>query len=99
VLPRMEGREKKTEEVVEIRGSEGLGMSEISVDMQIACVERELALRRRVYPRWVKTGKFNQVRADFEIDAMAAVLETLKSLRPEIKQRVLFEEESGAGGA
>lgn len=45
---------------------------------QIACVEREIAMRRRVYPRWVESGKLKQGEADEEIRRMEAVLETLR---------------------
>lgn len=39
-----------------------------------ACIERELRMRRRVYPRWVSTGRLTQAQADREIAVMAAVL-------------------------
>jgi hypothetical protein len=54
---------------------------------QIACVERELAMRRRAYPRWTEAGKMTQAKADAEIRAMAAVLETLRDLEP--RERLL----------
>jgi hypothetical protein len=52
----------------------------IPIEAQIACVERELGFRRRVYERRVKDGKMTQAKADSEIEAMTAVLETLRSL-------------------
>lgn len=39
----------------------------------IACVERELRLRRRVYLRLVNAGKMDQEHADFEIACMRAL--------------------------
>lgn len=45
---------------------------------QIACIERELAVRRRVYPRWVASQKMRQEKADHEIECMEAVLDTLR---------------------
>lgn len=39
----------------------------------MACVDRELGLRRSVYPRWVSHGKMTQSRADREIEVMAAL--------------------------
>lgn len=45
-----------------------------------ACVEREIAMRERVYPRWVDSGKMSQDKADAELRAMRAVLEVLKGL-------------------
>ena len=39
-----------------------------------ACLERELRMRRRVYPRFVQTGKLTQAEADREIAVMEAIL-------------------------
>jgi hypothetical protein len=52
-----------------------------TLDEQIACVERELRLRRQVYPRWVATGRKKQAVADREIQVMEAVLTTLRALQ------------------
>lgn len=38
-----------------------------------ACAERELAMRKRVYPRWVSAGKMAQITADREIAVMTAI--------------------------
>jgi hypothetical protein len=53
----------------------------IGLAEQIACIEREIALRRRVYPRFVFNHKMTQAKADKEIAAMSAALETLIHLR------------------
>lgn len=45
---------------------------------QIREVERELALRGRVYPFQVKTGKMDQAEADRHMAAMEGVLATLR---------------------
>jgi len=47
---------------------------------QIQCVKRELALRCRVYPKWVSLGKLQQSKADEEINLMRGVLNTLTAL-------------------
>lgn len=52
----------------------------IPITEQIKCVERELALRRRVYPRQISAHRMSQITADREIAAMTAVLETLRGL-------------------
>jgi hypothetical protein len=39
----------------------------------LAEVERESALRRRVYPRWVSQGKMKQHQADRKIATMQAL--------------------------
>lgn len=49
----------------------------VSMTAQIKCVEREIAMRKRVYPRFVKNGKMTQQEADAELAAMEAVLKTL----------------------
>ena len=48
---------------------------------QIACVKREIAMRERVYPKWVSAQKMRQSEADHEIAAMKAVLGTLMELK------------------
>jgi hypothetical protein len=48
---------------------------------QIACVRREIAMRERVYPKWVNAGRMKAEAAEREIAAMRAVLETLSSLQ------------------
>ena len=53
----------------------------MTIDEQIACVKRELAMRRNVYPKWVQSEKMTQAKAESEINAMAAVLETLQAVR------------------
>ena len=42
-----------------------------------ACARRELAMRRKVYPRWVG-GRLTQQEADAEIAKMAAIAELLE---------------------
>lgn len=48
------------------------------INIQIKCVERELGMRERVYPRWVQAKKMTQEKADEEIKTMREVLKTLK---------------------
>jgi hypothetical protein len=52
----------------------------VSLAGQIAEVERELAMRRAVYPRWVAAGRVKQDAADARVIAMEAVLATLRGL-------------------
>jgi hypothetical protein len=37
---------------------------------KLKCVERELALRRNVYPKWVAQGKMTQAAAEKEIQTL-----------------------------
>lgn len=56
-------------------------MPPITIDEQIACIQRERAMRLRMYPRWVKAGKLTQVAADEELCRVDAVLATLEAVR------------------
>jgi hypothetical protein len=42
---------------------------------KLRCAERELAFRRRAYPRFVRQGRMTQEEADEEIRVMAAIAE------------------------
>lgn len=44
---------------------------------QIKEVKREIDLRKRVYPKWVLAGKMKQIEADYHIDVMECILNTL----------------------
>ena len=57
-----------------------MGALPIPIAAQIACIEREIAMRERVYPRWVNEGRMKQNKADAELAAMRAVLATLKAV-------------------
>lgn len=48
------------------------------LDAQVACVERELRLRRSVYPRQVSARRMSERKAEVEIEAMEEVLRTLQ---------------------
>lgn len=50
---------------------------------QLACVSREIGMRHRVYPNWVRKGKMSQTVADHEIACMNAVLATLLQVQKE----------------
>lgn len=47
---------------------------------QMLCVQREIAMRERVFPRMVASGKMKQRMAEREITVMRAVLETLRRM-------------------
>lgn len=51
----------------------------VTINDQIACVEREIQQRRRVYPRLIAKGSMKQGTADEEIRRMEAVLETVRA--------------------
>ena len=52
----------------------------IPLNLQIQCVAREVALRKRCYPRWVQQKRLTEKQAQQEIERMEAVLHTLQHL-------------------
>ena len=60
--------------------------AEVTLGMQISEVQREIVLRRQVYPKLVGQGRMTQKAADLHIAAMEAALCTLKRLRDENHQ-------------
>ena len=57
-------------------------MIEFTIDEQIACVRRELSMRRNVYPKWVAADRIPKFQAEHEINCMNAVLRSLIKLKP-----------------
>ena len=51
-----------------------------TLEAQITCVRRELAMRKNVYPKWVQSGRMKAEAADHEIQCMQAVHDTLSEL-------------------
>jgi hypothetical protein len=49
----------------------------VSLADQIRCVEREINIRKFVYPMKVVQGKMSEIEKDLEIERMKAVYETL----------------------
>jgi hypothetical protein len=56
-------------------------MAWISLNAQIACVQREIMRRAEVTPYLVETGRCTWPTARYEQEAMCAVLQTLLVLR------------------
>jgi hypothetical protein len=52
---------------------------EITAARKLKCVERELAMRQRVYPGWVLKGRMTADQARGEIAVMQAILEDYKN--------------------
>jgi len=46
---------------------------------KLACVERELAFRHRVYTRLVASGKMSKEKQDREIELMSAIVEDYRA--------------------
>ena len=54
-----------------------------------ACAERELKLRRAVYSKWVREGRYSVHRARLEIEMMEAIVNHFASLVDEPKPQEL----------
>lgn len=52
----------------------------VSIEEQIASVEREIRMRESTYPRWVEQRCMTVKTAEHEISCMQAVLATLRRL-------------------
>jgi hypothetical protein len=52
-----------------------------TLDEQIACAERELRYRIRLYPKWIEAGKITSDVAGKEQAAMRAILDTLMRVK------------------
>ncbi len=60
---------------------------QLPIDDLVECVNRELKLRKRVYPRWIDDGRMTQKKSDHEIRCMAAILALLQ--REQQKEQLL----------
>lgn len=52
---------------------------QFTVGEVIACLDREVRLRRHIYPKWVKARKLSQEKADDEIAKMQQALDWLRA--------------------
>jgi hypothetical protein len=63
-------------------------MATITIYDKLACVQRELRMRREVYPRRVVNKKMSQAQADREIAVMEAIVDdydrSSKVMEPEL---------------
>ena len=62
----------------------------ITLQDQIAEAQRELALRRSTYPKWLKAGKLDEGQAKWQLRCQAAMVQTLLRLDAEQRQLSLF---------
>ena len=62
----------------------------IALADQIVEAQRELALRKRCYPQWVKSGKLDAGEATYQIKVMEAIVRTLMAVDAEQRQMSLF---------
>ncbi len=55
-------------------------VQQITTDEQIAEVKREIAMRNKVYPKWIEAGSMKKSKAGFQILVMEAVLISLQEI-------------------
>lgn len=62
----------------------------VTIDTQIRCAEREVKMRREVYPKRIEARTMSADFARDQIEAMEAIVETLKQCkeRGEIATRI-----------
>lgn len=53
----------------------------MTLDEQIKIVKREIDFRKRYYPVWVEKGKMTQVEANYQIEGMEYVLNSIVELQ------------------
>ena len=58
-------------------------ISEITIEEMIIEVQREIAMRRKVYPRFVVDGKMRESQANLQILKLEAVLSLLQQKQKE----------------
>jgi len=66
-----------------------MNIQSVSYGDMITCAQRELALRQRVYPKWVREERMSRQKADHEIACMAAIVEQLLTISGQREQRLL----------
>jgi hypothetical protein len=59
----------------------------ITLNDQIECAERELAIRKQVYPGWVDKGRMAPDKANHEIECMAEIVYTLIGLKSQERKK------------
>jgi hypothetical protein len=58
-------------------------------DDMIACVRRELALRKRCYPKWVGEDRMSQQHAEHELACMQAIHDHLMRAAGRLEDKLL----------
>lgn len=63
----------------------------IPLDQMIACVSRELTMRKRVYHSLVNDGRMSQEKSENEIETMQAVLDLLNEKKRATEPEFSFD--------
>lgn len=68
-------------------------MADIPLADQIAELKRELGMRKRLYPQWVRNRQMHEIEAAVRTARLEAAIATLEGLQPPKPQGEMF----GAG--
>ena len=55
----------------------------ISHGAMVAELEREIAVRQRMYPLWIKSGRLKETKATYQLAVIQAVLREIKGPQQE----------------
>jgi hypothetical protein len=61
-------------------------MADIPLSEQLRVVNRELAMRKRLYPEWVRQGRIKEDRARYLIEVFEALQATLQQLHTRVNE-------------
>lgn len=53
----------------------------MTIDEMIKEADREVAMRKKWYPQWVQTGKIKQFDANYRLEVMQWIADTLRDLK------------------
>lgn len=56
---------------------------------KLACIERELKMRLRVYPRWVAENKMTATQAQYELETMEAIADDYRRKVEAVEPKLL----------
>jgi hypothetical protein len=66
----------------------------ITLAEQLAEAKRELALRKQLYPQWVKSGRLDAETARYQVLCMEEIVRTLERVLKDQSQMSLFGREA-----
>lgn len=56
-------------------------IDKITIDDEISCIAREIAMRKKVYPKWIETRRMTRDKANHEVLTMEKTLRRLKGIK------------------
>lgn len=66
----------------------------MTLDEMIKEADREVAMRKKWYPQWVQTGKIKQVDANYRLEVMEYIADTLRDVKEfKIKLATRFDKD------